>query len=63
MSNTVTLGGNPIEVSGNFPAKGSPAPAFSLVGKDLADFSLASLAVKLQILNFFPSSDIPTSGP
>ena len=60
MSNTVTLGGNPIEVSGNFPAKGSPAPAFSLVGKDLADVSLASLAGKRKILNIFPSIDTPT---
>ena len=60
MSNTVTLGGNPIEVSGNFPAKGSPAPAFSLVGKDLADVSLASLAGKRKVLNIFPSIDTPT---
>ena len=60
MSITVTLGGNPIEVSGNFPAKGSQAPAFSLVGKDLADVSLASLAGKRKILNIFPSIDTPT---
>ena len=60
MSNTVTLGGNPIEVGGNFPAKGDLAPAFSLVGKDLADFTLASLAGKRKILNIFPSIDTPT---
>ena len=55
MSNTVTLGGNPIEVSGTFPARGDQAPAFSLVGKDLADVTLASLAGKRKILNIFPS--------
>ncbi len=60
MSNTVTLGGNPIEVSGNFPAKGDQAPAFSLVGKDLADVTLASLAGQRKVLNIFPSLDTPT---
>jgi len=34
---TVTLGGNPIEVAGNFPKVGDAAPAFSLVATDLAD--------------------------
>lgn len=60
MSNTVTLGGNPIEVSGNFPTKGDQAPAFSLVGKDLADVTLASLAGQRKVLNIFPSLDTPT---
>jgi len=60
MANTVTLGGNPVEVSGHFPARGDQAPAFSLVGKDLADVSLASLAGKRKILNIFPSIDTPT---
>ena len=44
MSNTVTLGGNPIEVG----------------GKDLADVTLAGLAGKRKILNIFPSIDTPT---
>ena len=60
MSKTVTLGGNPIEVGGHFPAKGEQAPAFSLVGKDLADVTLASLSGKRKILNIFPSIDTPT---
>jgi thiol peroxidase len=60
MTNTVTLGGNPVEVSGRFPVKGDQAPAFSLVGKDLADVSLASLAGKRKVLNIFPSIDTPT---
>ncbi|OQA94414.1 MAG: Thiol peroxidase [Chloroflexi bacterium ADurb.Bin222] len=60
MANTVTLGGNPIQVEGNFPQAGQQAPAFTLVGKDLADVSLASLAGKRKILNIFPSIDTPT---
>lgn len=60
MSHTVNLAGNSIEVAGAFPAKGAVAPAFSLVGKDLADVTLASLAGKRKILNIFPSIDTPT---
>jgi thiol peroxidase len=60
MSHKVTLGGNPIEVAGDFPIKGAQAPVFSLVGKDLADVTLASLAGKRKILNIFPSVDTPT---
>ncbi|QLG86861.1 thiol peroxidase [Chitinibacter bivalviorum] len=57
---TVTLGGNAINVNGQFPAVGSAAPAFSLVAKDLSDVTLASLAGKRKILNIFPSVDTPT---
>jgi thioredoxin-dependent peroxiredoxin len=57
---TITLAGNPIEVGGTLPAPGTQAPAFALVGKDLADVSLASLAGKRKILNIFPSIDTPT---
>lgn len=60
MTSTVTLGGNPVEVSGNFPDKGEQARPFSLVGKNLADVSLASLAGQRKILNIFPSIDTPT---
>lgn len=60
MSQSVNLAGNPIEVAGNFPVKGTAAPAFSLVGKDLADVTLASLAGKRKVLNIFPSIDTPT---
>ncbi|PKO33696.1 MAG: thiol peroxidase [Betaproteobacteria bacterium HGW-Betaproteobacteria-7] len=60
MANSVTLGGNPVTVSGHFPAKGDQAPAFSLVAKDLSDVTLASLAGKRKILNIFPSIDTPT---
>lgn len=60
MSQTVTLAGNPINVSGRFPQTGDAAPAFSLVGKDLADVTLANFAGKRKILNIFPSIDTPT---
>lgn len=60
MTSTVTLGGNPVNVAGNFPKKGQHAPSFSLVGKDLADVTLAGLAGKRKILNIFPSIDTPT---
>lgn len=33
----VTLKGNPVNVDGQLPQKGAQAPAFSLVGGDLAD--------------------------
>ena len=60
MTATVTLGGNPVDVTGNLPQKGQHAPAFSLVAKDLADVTLVSLAGKRKILNIFPSIDTPT---
>ncbi|MDD5249729.1 MAG: thiol peroxidase [Rhodocyclaceae bacterium] len=60
MSSTVTLGGTPIEIAGNLPQKGQTAPAFSLVGKDLANVALTNFAGKRKILNIFPSIDTPT---
>ena len=60
MASTVTLGGNPVEVAGNFPRKGDIAPAFSLVGNDLSDVPLKQFSGKRKILNIFPSIDTPT---
>lgn len=60
MTSTVSLGGKPFQVDGNFPQKGQTAPAFTLVGKDLADVSLSTFAGKRKILNIFPSVDTPT---
>lgn len=57
---TVTLGGNPVKVDGHFPQKGETVPAFSLVGKDLANVGLDQFAGKRKILNIFPSIDTPT---
>jgi thioredoxin-dependent peroxiredoxin len=56
----VTLGGNPVAIKGHFPEKGESAPAFSLVGKDLANVGLEKFAGKRKILNIFPSVDTPT---
>ena len=57
---TVTLQGNPIDVSGAFPQPGTPAPEFSLVGKGLADVALESFGGKRKVLNIFPSVDTST---
>jgi thiol peroxidase len=60
MASTVTRGGDPVQVDGDFPHKGQTATAFTLVGKDLADIALASFAGKRKVLNIFPSIDTPT---
>ena len=54
------LGGNPVHTSGDLPAVGSSAPAFSLVGADLSEFDASEFAGKNVILNIFPSIDTPT---
>ncbi|MFC4525264.1 thiol peroxidase [Dyella halodurans] len=56
----VTLKGQPVQVDGSLPANGAQAPAFSLVGKNLSDVTLASFAGKRKVLNIFPSIDTPT---
>jgi thiol peroxidase len=53
----ISLRGNPIHTSGELPAVGSKAPDFLLTGADLSDFSLASFAGKVKILNIVPSLD------
>jgi thiol peroxidase len=53
----VAFKGQPVQVDGAFPAVGQTAPAFSLVGKDLADVSLADFAGRRKVLNIFPSVD------
>ncbi len=60
MTTTVTLGGNPIPVTGHFLQKGEQAPAFTLVASNLSDVSLEQYAGKRKILNIFPSIDTPT---
>jgi len=53
----VTFQGNPIRVAGSVPTVGSTAPAFSLVGKDLNDVTLADFSGQRKVLNIFPSID------
>lgn len=55
----VTLGGNPITVTGNFPKKGDTAPDFNLTGKDLKEVALKDYAGKRKVLNIVPSLDTP----
>lgn len=56
MANTA-FKGNPITTSGELPSVGSTAPAFDLVGTDLAPVTSESLAGKNVVLNIFPSVD------
>jgi thioredoxin-dependent peroxiredoxin len=56
----ITLGGNPINTSGDLPATGSAAPAFTLTKGDLSAATLADYAGKNVVLNIFPSVDTPT---
>ena len=53
----ITLRGNPIHTIGDLPAVGSPAPAFTLTGGDLADVTAGDFAGKTIVLNIFPSID------
>ena len=60
MAHSTTLGGNPVQLNGDFPEAGQTAPAFSLVNKDLQDNTLASFGSKRKVLNIVPSLDTPT---
>jgi thioredoxin-dependent peroxiredoxin len=54
---TITLGGNPINTTGELPAKGMQAPNFTLVKTDLSTATLADFAGSKLVLNIFPSID------
>ena len=56
----VTRKGSAVQISGELPAVGSKAPAFSLVAADLSDATLQTFAGKRKVLNIFPSVDTPT---
>lgn len=53
----ITLGGNPINTSGDLPKVGSKAPNFTLVQNDLSTTTLSDFAGKKLVLNIFPSID------
>ena len=57
---TITFQGKPLNTSGELPAVGSDAPAFSLTSRDLVDVTLATYAGKRKVLNIVPSLDTPT---
>ena len=56
---TTAFQGNPINTSGDLPAVGGTAPAFTLTGGDLAAVSSEGLAGGRVVLNIFPSIDTP----
>lgn len=53
----ITLKGNPIHTLGNLPAVGTVAPTFTLVRRDLSEYSSSKLKGKKAVLNIFPSLD------
>ena len=53
------LQGNPVNLAGELPAVGTPAPDFKLVDKDLGDKTLKDFAGKKVLLNIVPSLDTP----
>ena len=57
---SITLGGNPINTSGELPKTGSNALEFSLVKNDLSIATLADYAGSKLVLNIFPSIDTAT---
>lgn len=59
MSN-VTLGGDPITVSGTLPQPGDTVPDFTLTTQGLEDVTLDNWKGKRKILNIVPSIDTPT---
>ena len=56
----VTLGGNPVNTSGDLPAVGTAAPSFDLAAVDLGNISSADLVGQNVVLNIFPSLDTAT---
>jgi thiol peroxidase len=54
------LRGNAVNTSGDLPAVGAAAPAFTLTKGDLSPLGSADLAGQRVVLNIFPSIDTPT---
>ena len=57
---SITLGGNPINTSGELPKIGSQLADFKLVKTDLSIATLADYAGKKVVFNIFPSIDTGT---
>ena len=57
---SITLGGNPIQTSGELPKIGSKIADFKLIKTDLSVASLGDFAGKKLVLNIFPSIDTGT---
>lgn len=54
---SVTLKGNPVELSGQVPQVGDAAPDFELTADDLSKVKLSDSAGKIRILSVVPSID------
>ncbi len=57
---SITLGGNPINTTGELPKTGTAAPDFKLVQNDLSTVSLSDYSGSKLVLNIFPSVDTGT---
>lgn len=57
---SITLGGNPVQTSGELPKVGTKIADFKLVKTDLSYASLADFTGKKLVLNIFPSVDTGT---
>lgn len=51
--------GTPVQIFGDLPKPGTPAPDFNLAAVDLSTVSLEAYAGKTVVLNIFPSLDTP----
>lgn len=56
----ITLGGTPVETSGNLPEIGKKAPDFTLTVSDLSTQKLSDFEGHKVVLNIFPSVDTGT---
>lgn len=56
----ITLGGNPINTSGELPKIGTKLADFNLIQNDLSVASLGNFTGKKLVLNIFPSIDTGT---
>ncbi|HET7430206.1 MAG TPA: thiol peroxidase [Nocardioides sp.] len=52
---TTTFRGAPVHTVGDLPARGSAAPAYTLAGPDLTDFTSDETTGSRVVLNIFPS--------
>lgn len=55
----VTFKGNPMNLAGDLPKVGAPAPAFTVVANDLSPRTLADYRGKVVVLCAVPSLDTP----
>ncbi|GMN09021.1 thiol peroxidase [Croceitalea sp. MTPC9] len=57
---SITLGGTPVNTTGELPSKNTAAPNFTLTKVDLSEASLSDYSGKKVVMNIFPSVDTGT---